>query len=352
MKSRRTAFVFLALCLFLVAACNRPADFTGFWKVNCSDAFGVQIKKQPGNTFSVSFCGPGGCFAPGEWKPNTPIIGDPKYRVINANTIELPFGQGWNRYTRRTTDTNPMLDYATMPAPNSGTGSGPVAVEANRGNLSAQTEKDPHRPPCTGASCRKIRAFLKKHYCGESPFGNGPDDGCDLSSRKKSGPGVNVKADFECGWNESKAAAECKQHGEPSSAVRSILITLLRQLGLPDKANGETHFMIWESSSADWSLAAAYYSHSVGPDIELCDVIAIIDKNSHTLVLRKLPFQKTNADVPNVTTWFPIGLADVDGGGQVEVILEGNAYEDHWLEVVSLRNGSPKTIFSGLGYYL
>jgi hypothetical protein len=37
---------------------NTPPDFTGFWKVRCSDAFGVQIKKQTGNLFSVSFCGP------------------------------------------------------------------------------------------------------------------------------------------------------------------------------------------------------------------------------------------------------------------------------------------------------
>ncbi len=87
MKSRLTAFVFLASCIFLVAACNRPADFTGFWKVNCTDAFGVQIKKQSGNLFSVSFCGPGGCFAPGKWMPNTPIIGDSKYRVVNPTTI-------------------------------------------------------------------------------------------------------------------------------------------------------------------------------------------------------------------------------------------------------------------------
>src|SRR5208283_5004210 len=76
MNMRRTALVFLVLCVFLVAACKRPVDFTGFWKVNCSDAFGVQIKKQPGNLFSVSFCGPGGCFAPGEWMPNTSIPGD------------------------------------------------------------------------------------------------------------------------------------------------------------------------------------------------------------------------------------------------------------------------------------
>jgi hypothetical protein len=38
--------------------------------------------------------------------------------------------------------------------------------------------------------------------------------------------------------------------------------------------------------------------------------------------------------------------------GQFDVILEGGAYEDHWLEVDSLEKRKFKTIFSGLGYYL
>jgi len=42
----------------------------------------------------------------------------------------------------------------------------------------------------------------------------------------------------------------------------------------------------------------------------------------------------------------------VDGDGHMELILEGDAYEDHWFEVVSVKDGSFKTIFSGLGYYL
>jgi hypothetical protein len=57
MKSRYISLALSALCFFLVAACNKPANFTGFWKTNCTDAFGVQIKKQTGNLFSVSFCG-------------------------------------------------------------------------------------------------------------------------------------------------------------------------------------------------------------------------------------------------------------------------------------------------------
>ena len=92
---------------------NTPPDFTGFWKARCSDAFGVQIRKQPGNLFSVSFCGPGGCFDPGEWMPNTPIVGDPQYHIYNPTTIAI--GDPSQTYTKCTTDTNPKLDYSTMP---------------------------------------------------------------------------------------------------------------------------------------------------------------------------------------------------------------------------------------------
>lgn len=146
MKSRPRAFAFLALCLFPVGAYCQPPDFTGFWKANCSDAFGVQIKKQPDSLFSVSFCGPGGCFEPGQWTPNTPIIGDPKYRIINATTLEIArLDRGWDRYTKCTTDTNPVLDYANMPAPSAAIGepgSGVVVFEPNQG-LPDYTNKSP-----------------------------------------------------------------------------------------------------------------------------------------------------------------------------------------------------------------
>jgi hypothetical protein len=109
------------VCLFALSCSNRadspksaPADFTGFWKTRCSDAYGIQIKKQTETLFSVSFCGPGGCFEPGTWMPNTPIIGDPQYRVINPTTLELEHGESW-QVTKCTTDTNPVLDYSTMP---------------------------------------------------------------------------------------------------------------------------------------------------------------------------------------------------------------------------------------------
>ncbi len=218
--------------------------------------------------------------------------------------------------------------------------------------LGAQTEKDPHRPPCTDASCRKIRDFLKKHYCGESPAGNGPDDGCDLRARNKRSANVKVIADYNCEWNASREAAKCTQHGQLTPELRNILVHELRQLGLPAKAPGETYFTVLQSDRADWSLAQAYYSHHAGSDIELCEVVAVIDQTGHAIVLRKLPLKKTDVDVPNVTDWSLLDLADTRGDGQVDVILVADAYEDHWLEVISVQNGSAKTIFSGLGYYL
>src|SRR2546421_10251884 len=105
MKSRSTQFLVLVsyVCLLAFACSNRtekvksskPPDFTGFWKGRCSDAFGVQIKQQTGNLFSVSFCGPGGCFDPGRWMPDTTIVGDPQYRPINPTTLEIQHGDGW-----------------------------------------------------------------------------------------------------------------------------------------------------------------------------------------------------------------------------------------------------------------
>jgi hypothetical protein len=227
-----------------------------------------------------------------------------------------------------------------------------VLLVVGETRVGAQAEKDPHRPPCTNASCQKIKAFLKKHYCGESPAGNGPDDGCDLRDRKKRSAEVKVVADYSCEWNSSKDAAECRQDGQVPAELRTILVRELHQLGVPAKAPGDTYFRVWESERAGWSLAQAYYSHRIGEDIELCEVIAVVEKDTHVTVLRKLPLKKTDMDVPKTTDWTPLDLADTRGDGQIDVILIGDAYEDHWLEVVSVQHGSAKTIFSGLGYYL
>jgi hypothetical protein len=218
--------------------------------------------------------------------------------------------------------------------------------------VAAQSGQDPHRPACTTARCRKIESFLKKNYCGESPFGNGPDDGCEIKAIRKPQIGVDVIADYSCKWDEKKEEAECQQSGQAPTAVRALLLEQLHRSGLPVNANGQTYFTVWKSAHAGWLLVVAYYSRAVGSDVELCEVVAIVDKSSHLIVLRKVFFQKTDVDVPDVTQWALLDIANVEGDGSEDVILEGDAYENHWLQVVSIHDGAVQTIFSGLGYYL
>jgi hypothetical protein len=48
-----------------------------------------------------------------------------------------------------------------------------------------------------------------------------------------------------------------------------------------------------------------------------------------------------------------LSLSRCFNDGHNEIILEGDAYEDHWIEVVTVGDDlSPKTVFSGLGYYV
>jgi hypothetical protein len=49
-----------------------------------------------------------------------------------------------------------------------------------------------------------------------------------------------------------------------------------------------------------------------------------------------------------------LDITDVSGDGKIEFVLQTDAYEDHWLEVVApdSNGGAFKTVFSGLGYYL
>ena len=147
----------------------------------------------------------------------------------------------------------------------------------------AQVEKDPHRPACTDARCRKVRSFLKANYCGASPFGNGPDDGCEIKDQGKPRPGVGVLADYRCEWDQSEQAIQCEQHGEPTPALRKLLVGELHGIGLPANANGQTFFKVWKSGHSGWSIAEGYYSRSAGSDVELCEVIIVIDDSSRRI---------------------------------------------------------------------
>lgn len=80
---------------------NRPKpNLVGFWKDHCEDGHGLKIEPAGGELYSISFCGPGGCFEPGTYRPNSAIVGDDSYRVIDADTIEVLGGDGFSKYYR------------------------------------------------------------------------------------------------------------------------------------------------------------------------------------------------------------------------------------------------------------
>jgi len=92
-------------------------NFTGFWKENCDQAFGLQIMPF-GNDgkYSVTFCGPGGCGKAGEEGKNTFITKDPGYEVVNESELKIRNAEnGWDTYFRCTKDTHPILKYKDQP---------------------------------------------------------------------------------------------------------------------------------------------------------------------------------------------------------------------------------------------
>jgi hypothetical protein len=210
-----------------------------------------------------------------------------------------------------------------------------------------KTQKTHTARPALVLSVGKVKSFVKAHYCG-APEGNGKDDGCEIRHPKKL-LNIKVTANYDCKWVDG--VRNCQQHGQLPPERRSILLGELHRVGLPAKARGQIYFTVWQPSGVDWSLVEAYYDHLAGSDVVLCQVVAIIDQKSHVSVLRKVRFQKTDADKNTVTTWSPLDLVNVNDD-EIDVILEAYSYEDHWIEVDGMKGGSFKTIFSGLGYYL
>jgi hypothetical protein len=132
--------------------------------------------------------------------------------------------------------------------------------------------------------------------------------------------------------------------------VREILIRQLRGQGLPRKPPGKIFFTVLKRSG--WLLASADYTYDAsGRNLEVCGAVVAIDADSRAAVLRKTPFTVTDVDVDTTTAWTPLDIADADGDGRLEAVLQGDAYEDHWFEVIGLGGGFP-TLFSGLGYFL
>jgi len=82
---------------------RRHADYPlgGIWKKACRDEYGVVIEPTEKKAlYAVTLCGPAGCFKPGAFRPDTPIVGDPAYRVLGPDTLALGGRDGFTAYLR------------------------------------------------------------------------------------------------------------------------------------------------------------------------------------------------------------------------------------------------------------
>jgi Zn-dependent protease with chaperone function len=70
-------------------------DFTGLWKEDCEQLYGLQFKPlEKQRVYSVSLCGPAGCLDPGTYRPNTTVQGDAAYDVLHAEEILIKQPRG------------------------------------------------------------------------------------------------------------------------------------------------------------------------------------------------------------------------------------------------------------------
>jgi len=82
---------------------DKSFPFIGFWKKDCNDNVGLAIDKATDGKYSVSYCTSTDCEKPNTEMPNTSLVDDPKYRIINANTIEFLMADNYAwRYYRCT----------------------------------------------------------------------------------------------------------------------------------------------------------------------------------------------------------------------------------------------------------
>jgi hypothetical protein len=99
-----------SLLFLATGAMAQGADYTGFWKRNCEDDQGVQIRRLRPGAYSIAFCKIGGCTAPGSYRPNSPIDGDPAYEVLGPTRLRLMHVEGgYTAYVKCTSDLNPAL---------------------------------------------------------------------------------------------------------------------------------------------------------------------------------------------------------------------------------------------------
>lgn len=73
----------------------------GVWKRDCGDEYGIVIEPaQKRGLYAVTLCGPAGCFRPGQFRPDTPIVGDSAYRVPGPDRLVVGGSDGYTEYRR------------------------------------------------------------------------------------------------------------------------------------------------------------------------------------------------------------------------------------------------------------
>ena len=79
---------------------SKSHPLSGFWKRSKCHDFGLAIGPVSDKEYYISFCGPGGCFEKGTYRPNSSIIGDNNYQIIDDDVIEVKSKKGFRRYYR------------------------------------------------------------------------------------------------------------------------------------------------------------------------------------------------------------------------------------------------------------
>ena len=79
---------------------SQTHPFAGFWKFreNCEDEFGLAIGPMGEGKYYIAFCGPGGCGKTDH--PESTIINDPAFKVIDENTMDVMTKEGFKRIKR------------------------------------------------------------------------------------------------------------------------------------------------------------------------------------------------------------------------------------------------------------
>ena len=79
---------------------NKNLPYIGFWKQNCQDNYGFAIDGTADGRYSTSLCGPSGCIKTGTDLPSTFLDSDPRYHVIDQNTIQINTAKGISKLSR------------------------------------------------------------------------------------------------------------------------------------------------------------------------------------------------------------------------------------------------------------